>query len=146
MAQLVKLFIGNYYLAKLGKLLDIKIDLDVAIGKLPRNKFNGNDHKIIEYMKQQYDAKEISEELHLDYFYVLRKQKEICMEIEHILNSEDYRDGKLIPEIERKLDRQLSPEERKVVFYIINRYGYMSKLNLFNYMINREGKIQVREH
>lgn len=133
MAVLVKELLKNYYIND----IDTKLDLDGAIKNFEScGEFDTNDKKIIDLIKEQYTPLEIAFKLNISVSTVHRKRGMICSKISKRLGI-SYQDYKIILQVQQKLDRNLTDDERRFCWYIINRFGYKhdNKLSIYNFKI-----------
>lgn len=145
MSTLVREALKNYYYND----IDTKLDLDYAIKKLSKeNELDDIDIKIIELVKLQYTSDEISKRIKgLNRFAVYKRLNHIYYVIAKLLGI-NYQDFKIILQVERRLGRKLTDDERKVCWYIIKhrRISVYTGLSIYNYKITRDGKILAGDY
>lgn len=131
MSVLVSDLLKNYY-----RSIDIetRLDLDIAIKQLEiTNQLDYEDLIIIKLLKQQFTISELAKKMSCSSRTINRKKKIICKKISNQLG-DDYQDFRIISQVQRKLGRNLTDDERLFCWLVINKSGFFDRrINIFNF-------------
>ena len=147
MSIIVNDLLKNYY-----KNIDVetKLDLDIAIRQLKNaNQLDYEELKIIKLLKKQFTNIELAHEMCCSSRTINRKKKVVCEKISKQLGT-DYQDLKILLQVQRKLGRNLSDDEKMFCWLIINKSGFFDrKVTIFNFRervgINGNGRGNQKE-
>ena len=124
-----------------------QLDIDAAISVLSESAVLSIDEQIIiNLIKEQRPTIEISEQLGVSERTIYRRLNEACIKLAEYLGPL-YQDSKLIKTVQNRLGRELTPDEEKVCWHIINTYGNrrFGDISIFNFKITEDGKIERGE-
>lgn len=135
-AVLVNELLKTYYTVD----IDTKLDLDLAIRELKcSGELDQNDLEIVSLTKMQYSVPDISFKMGWSFATTYRKRSILTSKIAKRLGI-IYQDFKIILQVQKKLGRQITEDERVFCWYVINHLGYKHdyRMSIFNFRIVNE--------